>query len=123
MVFCVRCYLVFVPIVSCRPHLPHLRCASQRTGGGYTSALVENTHQEYTSVIARFQNTKKFNGERYKRQIDPFDDKTSEPTGDRADDDQDNQCFQCHGVTPPVAPAIGAIEHQSCARVDGLRCN
>lgn len=58
---------------------------------------------------------------------DPFDDKASEPTGDRADDDQDNQCFQCHGVlpqirsTPPVAPAIGAIEHQSCARVGGLR--
>lgn len=60
---------------------------------------------------------------------DPFNDKASEPTGDRADDDQDNQCFQCHGVlpqirvTPPVAAAIGAIEHQSRTHVDGLRCN
>jgi hypothetical protein len=60
---------------------------------------------------------------------DPFDDKASEPTGDRANDDQNNQCFQCHGVlpqirdTPPVAAPIDTIEHQTRARVDGLRCN
>lgn len=86
-----------------RSHLPHLRCACSAQGAGILPRLLRIYIRSTQALLRISKSPENSMANDTNAKSDPFNDKASEPTGDRADDDQDNQCFQCHVFSPKFA--------------------